>query len=63
MLCRKDGDPMKLIHELALGNLQPMARNFKKDSVYAKLLAKVTDWKQPGTVWRAVRFTKTITRA
>jgi len=34
---------MKLIHELALGNLQPMARNFKKDTVYAKLLSEVTE--------------------
>jgi len=42
-LCRKDGDPMKLIHELALGNLQPMARNFKKDTVYAKLLSEVAE--------------------
>lgn len=33
---------MKLIKELALGNLQPMTRNFKQDSVYAKLLAEVT---------------------
>ena len=33
---------MKLIKELALGNLQPMTRNFKQDSVYAKLLAVVT---------------------
>ncbi|MBQ1417102.1 MAG: Gfo/Idh/MocA family oxidoreductase [Selenomonas sp.] len=39
----KDGDPMKLIHELALGNLQPMARNFKKDTVYAKLLSEVAE--------------------
>ena len=34
--------PMKLLKELALGNIQPMVRNFKKDSVYAKLLAEVT---------------------
>jgi len=34
---------MKLIHELALGNLQPMARNFKKDTVYAKLLSEVAE--------------------
>ena len=34
---------MKLLKELALGNIQPMARNFKKDSVYAKLLAEVTE--------------------
>ena len=27
--------PMKLLKELALGNIQPMTRNFKKDSVYA----------------------------
>ncbi len=33
---------MKLIKELALGNIQPMTRNFKQDSVYAKLLAVVT---------------------
>ena len=34
---------MKLLKELALGNIQPMTRNFKKDSVYAKLLAEVTE--------------------
>ena len=34
---------MKLLKELALGNLQPMVRNYKKDSIYAKLLAKVTE--------------------
>ena len=34
---------MKLIHELALGNLQPMARNFNKDMVYAKLLSEVAE--------------------
>ena len=34
---------MKLLKELALGNIQPMVRNFKKDSVYAKLLAEVTE--------------------
>ncbi len=34
---------MKLIHELALGNLQPMARNFKKDTAYAKLLSEVVE--------------------
>ena len=34
---------MKLIHELALGNVQPMARNFKKDTVYAKLLSEVAE--------------------
>ena len=33
---------MKLIKELALGNIQPMTRNFKQDSVYARLLAEVT---------------------
>ena len=33
---------MKLLKELALGNIQPMLRNFKKDSVYAKLLEEVT---------------------
>lgn len=33
---------MKLIKELALGNLQPMTRNFKQDSLYARLLAEVT---------------------
>ena len=33
---------MKLIKELALGNIQPMTRNFKQDCVYAKLLAEVT---------------------
>ena len=38
--------PMKLLKELACGNIQPMApmaRNFKKDDVYAKLLAEVTE--------------------
>ena len=35
--------PMKLLKELALGNIQPMVRNFKKDSVYTKLLAEVTE--------------------
>ena len=35
--------PMKLLKELALGNIQPMVRNFKKDSVYAKLLSEVTE--------------------
>ncbi len=35
--------PMKLRKELALGNIQPMVRNFKKDSVYAKLLEEVTE--------------------
>ena len=34
--------PMKLLKELARGNIQPMVRNFKKDGVYAKLLAEVT---------------------
>ena len=34
---------MKLLKELALGNIQTMARNFKKDSVYAKLLTEVTE--------------------
>ena len=34
---------MKLIHELAFGNLQPMVRNFKKDTVYAKLLSEVAE--------------------
>ena len=34
---------MKLIHELALGNPHPMARNFKKDTVYAKLLSEVAE--------------------
>ena len=34
--------PMKLFKDLALGNIQPMVRNFKKDSVYTKLLAEVT---------------------
>ena len=34
---------MKLLKELALGNIQPMVRNFKKDGVYAKLLAEVTE--------------------
>ena len=33
---------MKLLKELALGNIQPMVRNFKKDSIYAKLLDEVT---------------------
>ncbi|MBQ3861252.1 MAG: hypothetical protein II779_12035 [Clostridia bacterium] len=32
----------KRIKELALGNLQPMTRNFKQDSLYAGLLAEVT---------------------
>ena len=32
---------MKLLKELALGNIQPMMRNFKKDGVYAKLLDEV----------------------
>ena len=35
--------PMKLLKELALGNIQPMVRNIKKDSVYAKLLTEVTE--------------------
>ena len=34
---------MKLLKELALGNIQPMVRNLKKDSVSAKLLADVTE--------------------
>ena len=34
---------MKLLKELALGNIQPMVRNFKKDSVCAKLLEEVTE--------------------
>ncbi len=34
--------PMKLLKELALGNIQPMVRNYKKDSVYANLLETVT---------------------
>ena len=34
---------MKLLKELALGNIQPMVRNFKKDSVYANLLETVTE--------------------
>ncbi len=43
MLCPEGKvNSMKLIKELALGNLQPMTRNFKQDSVYAKLLAVVT---------------------
>ena len=33
---------MKRREELALGNLQPMTRNFKHDIVYARLLAEVT---------------------
>ncbi len=33
---------MKLLKELTLGNIHPMVRNFKKDSVYAKLLEEVT---------------------
>jgi len=33
---------MKRIKKLALGNLQPMTRNFKQDSVYAGLLAEAT---------------------
>ncbi len=33
---------MKLIEALALGHLQPMTRNFKQDSLYARLLAEVT---------------------
>ena len=35
--------PMKLLKELALGNIQSMVRNFKKDSVYARLPAEVTE--------------------
>ena len=35
--------PMRLLKELALGNIQPMTRNFKKDSIYAKLLEEVTE--------------------
>ena len=35
--------PMKLLKELALGNIQPMVRNFKKDSVYTNLLETVTE--------------------
>ena len=34
---------MKLLKELVLSNIQPMTQNFKKDSVYAKLLAEVTE--------------------
>ena len=34
---------MKLLKELAPGNIQPMTRNFKEDSVYAKLLTEVTE--------------------
>ena len=34
---------MKLLKELALGNIQPMVRNFKKDSVYTNLLETVTE--------------------
>ena len=34
---------MKLLKELALGDIQPMVRNIKKDSVYAKLLDEVTE--------------------
>ena len=34
---------MKLLKELALGNIQPMVRNLKKESVSAKLLAEVTE--------------------
>ena len=33
---------MKLIKELALGNIQPMTRNFKQDRKFARLLAEVT---------------------
>ena len=33
---------MKRREELALGNIQPMTRNFKQDSKYARLLAEVT---------------------
>jgi len=33
--------PMKLLKELALGNIQPMVRNFKKDSGYSKLLTEL----------------------
>ena len=43
MCPRRTVIPMKLLKELALGNIQPMTRNFKKDSVYAKLLAEVTE--------------------
>ncbi len=34
---------MKLLKELACGNIQSMVRNYKKNSVYAKLLAEVTE--------------------
>ena len=34
---------MKLLKELALGNIQPMVWNFKKDGVYAKLLEEVKE--------------------
>ena len=34
---------MKLLKELALGNIQPMVRNFRKDSGYSKLLTEVTE--------------------
>ena len=34
---------MKLLKELALGNIQPMVPNFKKDNVYAKLLTEVIE--------------------
>jgi len=32
---------MKLLKELALGNIQPMVRNFKKGSVFDALTAKI----------------------
>ena len=34
---------MKLLKEFDLGNIQLMVRNYKKDSVYAKLLAEITE--------------------
>ena len=43
LLCPKGKvNSMKLIKELALGNIQPMTRNFKQASVYARLLTEVT---------------------
>jgi hypothetical protein len=33
---------MKRREDLALGNIQPMTRNFMQDSLYARLLAEVT---------------------
>ena len=34
---------MKLLKEFDLGNIQLMVRNYKKNSVYAKLMAEITE--------------------